>query len=135
MALILNELLTKNIILKCSSLILGMLLWLYISSLFTSTVWVDVPISFYNQTEETAIRAPETVSLQLAGYRTQLRQLDAQPLAIHIDAQTLHEGKNPLIIHRENLFLPDFISVVNYSPLVNYIECMRNSNDCDNSCL
>jgi hypothetical protein len=112
-----------------------MLLWLYISSLFKSTLWVEVPISFYNQSEETTIHAPEMVSLQLAGYYAQLRQLDNQQLAIHIDAQTLHDGKNPLIIHRENLFLPDSISVVNYSPLVSYIECMRSSNDCDNACV
>lgn len=135
MALIINELLTKNIILKCTSLILGILLWCYISALFKTTLWVEVPISFYNQPEESTIQAPETVFLQLSGYRNNLRHINSHDLAIHIDATHLHEGKNPLIIHTHNLFLPDSISVVNYSPLNNCIEYRRSLNENDTSCM
>ena len=97
--------------------ILGFFLWLFISSLHKTTLWVEVPVSFYNQHDTTIINAPETIQIQLSGYRNNIRTIDLNQLAVHIDAQELYEGKNPLKIKAHNLFLPDLISVVNYSPL------------------
>jgi len=93
-----------------------------ISSLHTTKLWVEVPISFYNKHDTTIIHAPETIQIQLSGGHTAIRTIDLNTLAIHIDAQELHIGKNPLKLYVHNLFLPDSISVVNYSPSNNYIE-------------
>ncbi len=112
----------NNLVLKCMALIIGGSLWLMISSLHTTTLWVELPISFYNQHDNLVINAPETIQIQLSGNRSALRAIDTGNLAVHIDAQELHNGKNPLELHAHNLFLPDLISVVNYCPLHSYIE-------------
>ena len=122
MALSLVTAIKNNIVLKCMALILGSSLWLMISSVHTTTLWVEVPVSFYNQHDHIVINAPETIQVQLSGNRSALRAIDPDRLAVHIDAQELHNGKNPITLHAHNLFLPDLISVVNYSPLNSYIE-------------
>jgi len=103
--------------LKCMALILGFFLWLFISSLHKATLWIEVPVSFYNQQDRVITYAPETVHVQLSGYRNAIRAIDCQQLAVHIDAQELHAGKNILAIKNNHLLLPDSISVVNYCPL------------------
>jgi len=114
--------LRSNLVLKVFALVLGFGLWLIVSSMHSTTIWVEVPLSFYNQYDTICVHAPETMHVQLAGKRALLRSLDLKNLAIHIDAQELNEGKQPITIQAHNLFLPDTISVVNYSPLNNYIE-------------
>jgi len=112
----------NNIVLKCMALIIGSSLWLTISSLHNTTLWVELPISFYNQHDHIVINAPETIQVQLSGNRTAIRMINVDELAIHIDVQKLNAGKNLIELHAHNLFLPELISVVNYSPLNSYIE-------------
>lgn len=114
--------LKKNITLKIFSLIIGSSLWVMLSSLYTATIWIDIPLSFYNQHDTITLNGPETISVQLSGNRQHLRTLNKDMLAIHLDAQALHEGKNHIIINKNNLFLPESICVVNYSPSNSYIE-------------
>ncbi len=122
MALSLVNAIKNNIVLKCMALIIGCSLWLMVSSLHTSTLWVEVPVSFYNQHDNIIIHAPNTIQIQLSGSHSAIRTINYNNLAVHIDAQELHDGKNPLELHAYNLFLPDLISMVNYSPLNSYIE-------------
>jgi len=113
---------TNNLVLKCMALILGSGLWLMISSLHTSTQWIEVPISFYNEDDTITLIAPETIWVQLSGNRSALRSINQENLVAHIDAQTLHEGKSRLALESHHLFLPDSIRIVGYSPLPTFIE-------------
>ncbi len=106
---------TSPIFLKVSSLILGFLLWSSVSELFPRTLWVAVPISFYNK-DLRAISAPESVHIELSGKRSHIKRIDTHNLAVHIDAQTLHTGDNHLAITHEQLLMPPSITVATIIP-------------------
>jgi hypothetical protein len=111
----LKKALTSNISLKLFSVILGYGTWYLLGYVHTITIEKTVPLSFYGVQERT-ILAPETIKLQLAGKRAYLRDLETAELAIHIDGQTLKAGKNNITISNEELFLPNSIKLVHYTP-------------------
>ncbi len=105
-----------NASLKIISLILGYTFWYIFGHSHTSTAWITVPLCFYNVPAKNSIHGPETVSVKIAGKRSELRSLDIDELAIHINAQQLHEGKNSLNFTAQSLFLPESIKLVHYVP-------------------
>lgn len=108
--------LTSNITLKLFSIILGYSTWYLLGYTHTITIEKTVPLSFYGIQEQSSLQAPETVTLQLAGKRAHLRDLESSELAIHIDGQALKAGKNSITISNEELFLPNSIKLVHYTP-------------------
>lgn len=107
---------TSNIFLKISSLIIGYLGWSIISNAYHATMWITVPICFYN-TSNLTIEAPETIFLELKGTRSQLRSIDKEKLSVFIDAKTLIQGPNACQITTSKLFLPPSIKIHNYIPI------------------
>lgn len=115
----------RNVPLKIISLILGYTFWYIFGSSHTSTAWITIPLYFYNVPEEKSIKAPETLSAKISGKRSELRMLDTKELAIHINAQQLHDGKNLLTITPEIIFLPDSIKLVHYCPSNPTVELIK----------
>ncbi len=112
---LLRSTLTSSLVLKATSLILGFLLWSTVSDLFTHSVWLQVPICFYNTGSET-IKAPEAMSVELTGKRSYIRRIQKETVAVHIDAHTLKPGRNHLTITRDNLLMPPEITVTTVIP-------------------
>lgn len=112
-----KNLLLNNIVLKVISSIIGITFWFIISQSHTMQLHLQIPVSFYNQRADVAIDAPETIQVTLRGLRANLQLLDLESLAVHIDAHTLLEGPNAMIVNHATLFLPEHINVVHYSPL------------------
>lgn len=106
----------RNVPLKVISLMLGYTFWYIFGNSHTSTVWITVPLCFYNVPTAQTIRAPETISIKVAGKRSDLRSLDPEQLAIHINAEKLQHGRNILALTDDALFLPNFIKLVHYTP-------------------
>jgi hypothetical protein len=106
----------SNAPLKVISLILGYTFWYIFGNSHTSTAWVTVPLCFYNVATTQTVHAPETISLKIAGKRSDLRALDPEQLAIHINAEQLHSGRNLITLTDEALFLPNSIKLVHYTP-------------------
>ena len=104
----------KQNFLKIIALISGYLLWRVISGYHTTTITFLAPLSFYNTTSY-HIRAPEAVSITLKGHKKSFIQL-AETLALHINIALLHEGENHIRVSTENLFLPDGVKLVEWSP-------------------
>ena len=107
--------LTSPIFLKATSLIIGFLLWNTINHLFTYSTWVTVPVCFYNA-EAKQIDAPESLTIELTGKRAQIRHIDQETLAAHIDAANLSLGTHKLNVTSEHLLLPPSISVTTVIP-------------------
>ncbi len=105
-----------NVPLKFIALLLGYTFWYIFGSSHTTTAQLTVPLCFYNIPELHRIHAPELISIQIAGKRSAIRALDTDALAVHINAETVHEGKNLLAITQESLLLPESIKLVHYSP-------------------
>ncbi len=106
----------RNTSLKIISLLLGYTFWYIFGHSHTSTAWITVPLCFYNVPKHNVIKGPEAVSLKITGKRSVLRALDIEQLAIHINVEQLHEGKNLLAFNEDSIFLPESIKLVHYSP-------------------
>ncbi len=107
---------SRSIPLKLISLLLGYTFWHIFGNSYTTTAWITIPLCFYNIPAQKSIRGPETLSIKIAGKRTDLRSLDTNELAIHVNAAHLREGKNALTITSDTIFLPKSIKLVHYSP-------------------
>ena len=107
---------SRTVPLKIISIILGYSFWYILSSSHTSTAWINIPLYFYNVPTEKSVNAPEVLSVKISGKRDELRMLDLQELAIHVNAAQLHDGKNLLTITPDTIFLPERIKLVHYSP-------------------
>ncbi|MBA3954021.1 hypothetical protein H0X48_01760 [Candidatus Dependentiae bacterium] len=97
--------------LKVSALIIGYSLWSFVGEAFPATLWLSVPLCFYNQTATIKIDAPEKLWVKLHGKRSYLHRLDNHTLAAHINAQELHVGPQNYTITAKSLLLPSTITV------------------------
>lgn len=112
----------RNTSLKLISLIFGFTFWYIFGNLHSSTAWITVPLCFYNIPQNCQLKGPDSISLKITGKRSDLRALDIEQLAIHINANRLKHGKNLLYINQDTIFLPDAIKLVHYCPLNPVIE-------------
>jgi hypothetical protein len=103
------RILSTNSILKISSVIIAFFLWSILNQSRPAQMTVMVPICFYNDTEQYTLTVPEHCCVILHGLRSQVRALDAQSLAIHIDASILHEGLNTVSLEPHHLLLPSYL--------------------------
>lgn len=120
----LKKLIGSSSIIKITSVIIGFCFWFILSDFRPIEIAYTVPISFYND-EQYTIEAPETITVQLKGYKTDLYAADLTSLTAMIDLKQLHEGTNHIILTEENLFLPSEIKLVHYSPL-NIVVMVKN---------
>lgn len=107
--------LTSPLFLKATSLVLGFLLWSTVNHLFTYSIWVTVPVCFYN-VDAKQIDAPESVNIELTGKRAHLRHINKEALAVHIDASLFTYGTHKLTLKAEHLLLPPTIAVTTVIP-------------------
>lgn len=112
--LAIKKLLFKNFNLKLAACIIGYGLWHIASQSLVIERTLAVPVAFYN-TENKTIKGPETVNITLRGKRFVLRSL-VPHLALHIDASTITEDRSTIAVTKEDLFLPDTVSLVHYTP-------------------
>lgn len=113
----LKKRLRNNIPIKIIALLLGCVVWYILSATHRTSVWLKVPLCFYNQAENVAIEAPEVLDIHIAGFRTSLYSIDPEKLAFHINAQTLQSGDNFLTLDADQLFLPNTIKLLSYYPM------------------
>jgi len=79
-------------------------------------VTLSVPLCFYNLPADSSIEAPESISLTIAGKRSEIRALEQEHLAVHIDASELQPGKQLVAITDKKLLLPSSIKLVQHTP-------------------
>lgn len=111
-----KQLILTNLPIKLISLVSGYLVWSLISGSQVICITQEAPVCIYNNETHQSINAPETITVTLQAQRNRLYSLDAEELAIHIDASRLHKGQNQLLVDRSTLFLPEGVNVVHYSP-------------------
>jgi len=107
---------SKNFLLKLVSLLFGFAFWYLFTHEQQSYQQIAVPISFHDIPSDFLIKAPETIEITIRGKRIDLHNLNAESLAFHINAGSLKKGKNSLSLSTDHLFLPDHVSLLNYSP-------------------
>lgn len=116
MQISIQQLIFNNVVLKVTSLILGYCLWSMLGDLFQSTLWINVPLCFYNNEKNITIDAPESIQVMLSGKRSHLYNISSADLAIHINLNNLKSGDNYYILTDKNLFLPAEVKLTDYNP-------------------
>lgn len=111
-----STIILSNMPLKIISGILGFAFWYIFSQGQTISIWLDVPICFHDVPEYITIHCPETITINIAGKRTDLYALDCKHLAVHLNSQHLSPGKKLLTITSHSLFLPETINLLHYKP-------------------
>ncbi|MFI5332493.1 MAG: hypothetical protein ACHQVS_00125 [Candidatus Babeliales bacterium] len=106
----------NNLTLKIISLIIAYGLWSLLNQSRIIQIEQEVPLCFYNGTTTDSITAPETISVTLSGKATDIRRLDLNTLACHINIADLHAGDNRLVVTIDTLFLPESINLLHYYP-------------------
>ena len=113
---------TNNLMLKVISFMLGTAVWLHYSYQQPVRLHASVPVSFYNNEAERIMHAPEQITIELCAKRADLYCLDTHQLALHIDANQLRTGKQAVPVTHKQLFLPQSVKLVNYTPSNSFIE-------------
>lgn len=116
MKLHIRNLLISNAPLKVISLILGYTTWYLLGNILTETRWYTIPLSFDNLNTELLITAPKTIQVLLSGKRNFIKNIDTDSLAAHINSAALKTGTQKITISRKQLFVPDSIKLVHYTP-------------------
>lgn len=110
-----NLLLSRHFI-KINACLIGYGIWILLSQHQIITSNIQAPVCFYKIPESFVIIAPDTIHLIISSQKRNLLKFDTYNSAIHIDASTLHEGNNHILLQKENLFLPDEINLINLVP-------------------
>lgn len=106
----------RSFLLKMIALIIGYSFWYITGSSHITATTLSVPLCFYNTPEHTHLQAPESVSVTISGKRSDIRALDQDQLAVHIDAAQLHPGKNVVQLTHRELMLPRHMKLLQYAP-------------------
>jgi hypothetical protein len=110
--------LSNTRILKIASLFIGILLWSILSDLHVSSVRIRVPLYFYTTDgSSVTVKAPEEITVVIAAKRWQLRLIDFNTLALHVDVTEKSQGSFPLKPTIQQLFLPSYLKLVSYEPI------------------
>ena len=116
MRLMLKNLIATNLSLKIVACIIGYALWATVSRHQQAQLSYTIPLCFYNVPPEWRINAPETIKVTLSAKRQFLGALRSDTLAIHINGHELCAGTQPIAIDSAQLFLPEPIKLLHYSP-------------------
>jgi hypothetical protein len=112
-----QKILLNSSSLKVGAVIIGFLSWTIASEFRYYYMAIDAPVVFYNTRLNQKMSAPETVAITLAARRVDMRHMQNEVVAVHIDARKLREGANRVDLSQKNLLLPRTINLVNYKPI------------------
>lgn len=117
MLLKLQELLLSNGATRVMACLIGFICWSILNESHKHSTKLMVPVSFYHVPEGYTIEAPEQIQITVMATLNQLRNLDTENLALHIDGSRLCEGMNAIDITAQQLLLPPEINLVKYKPV------------------
>lgn len=104
-----------TLVLKLAALLCGYALWHTTSKYQKITITKEIPLCFYNNSPDTLIEAPDTISVTFQGNRENIFGTTFDS-AVHIDAHSLQEGDQKQTITREQIFLPESVRLLHYVP-------------------
>jgi len=100
---------------KICSIILAYSIWFCVAQHQVISQSYKASIYFYD-TANKEIQAPDTIQITLQGSRKELYNFKEHHATIHLDGSKLTEGKQEIILTRENLFLPETLKLVDLLP-------------------
>lgn len=100
------------------SMFIGFSLWSNMTQWITQTVWLNLPICFYNGDELnfSKIDSPRTINVRLKGPANLIKTIKNQNPALHIDLKSLNLEENRIELSKKLMFLPDAVNIVEARP-------------------
>ncbi len=111
------KVITRNLLLKITSLILAIILWFFVVSKGRSVVIMDVPIGFKDiPAHLEVVDSPKMVSVSIEGQERLLKTLRQEDVRAVIDLSDVKKGKIFIPVTPENISLPRSLAVNEISP-------------------
>ena len=119
----LKAILANNYLLKVAALIFGYSFWLILAQNQSLQISHKIPLSFYLPQNDLKINAPANIEINLLGKRHDLQKIDLASLGVHIDvSHILQTGIYPIQINPNQIFLPNNVKLLYYTPVIINLE-------------
>ena len=111
------KLITRNLWLKVTSLVLAVMLWFFVVSKGLSVVVIDVPIGFKDiPANLEVVDSPKTIGVTIEGQERLLKKLRQEDIRAIIDLSNVKKGKTFLSVAPDNITVPRTLTVNEISP-------------------
>ncbi len=113
-----KKLLTENIGLKISAVLISVFLWFYVTSRGQSEIAFDIPLEFKNIPANVGIvsSSVKTIGVTIRGHERPMKNLKASDVRVYVDLDKAKKGTEIFYINKDDVKLPYALSVVNISP-------------------
>ena len=113
-----KKLLTENIGLKISAVLISVFLWFFVTSRGQSEIAFDVPLEFKNIPADIGIvnASVKTVSVTVRGHERPMKNLKVSDVRVYVDLSKANKGTEVFYINKDDIKLPYALSVMNISP-------------------
>ena len=113
-----KKLLTENIGLKISAVLISVFLWFFVTSRGQSEISFDIPLEFKNIPADVGIvnSSVKTVSVTVRGHERPMKNLKVSDVRVYVDLSKAKKGTDVFYINKDDVKLPYALSVMNISP-------------------
>ena len=113
-----KNLIFKNFGLKIASILLAIILWIFASSRGQSEKYIDLPLEFGNMPSglELVESSDKFISLHIKGPERTIKNIKAQDIRAYIDLGKAKKGESIYYVTRDNIQVPNSITILNISP-------------------
>ena len=113
-----KKLLTENIGLKISAVLISVFLWFFVTSRGQSEIAFDIPLEFNNIPADVGIvnASVKTVSVTVRGHERPMKNLKVSDVRVYVDLSKAKKGVDVFYINKDDIKLPYALSVMNISP-------------------
>jgi YbbR domain-containing protein len=113
-----KKMLLDNLGLKITAVFLSILLWIFVTSRGQSEMSLDVPLEFRGipQGLEIVSQSVKVISLNMRGQERLLKNVKPSDIIVSLDLSKAKPGDSTYYIHREDIQLPNAITVTNINP-------------------
>lgn len=113
-----KKLLTENIGLKTSAVLISVFLWFFVTSRGQSEIAFDVPLEFKNIPADVGIvnASVKTVSVTVRGHERPMKNLKVSDVRVYVDLSKAKKGMDVFYINKDDIKLPYALSVMNINP-------------------
>lgn len=113
-----KKLLTENIGLKISAVLISVFLWFFVTSRGQSEITLDIPLEFKNIPSDIGLvnASVKTVSVTVRGHERPMKNLKASDVKVSVDLGKAKKGEDIFYVNKDDIKLPYALSVMNITP-------------------
>lgn len=113
-----KNLLTENLGLKISSVLISVFLWFFVTSAGQSEITLDVPLEFKNIPADIGIAktSGKTVYVTVRGHERPMKNLKASDVRVYVDLSKAKKGEDVFSVTKDDIKLPYALTVLHINP-------------------